>query len=354
MAIYCVVCVVSTAWSVKAWWTAYKSVEFLTDVSLLAAVVASAESWLTFQNLVDWTLAFYGLSLVGVWINVPIWPHEAFDGGRLTGVFPVEGSNSVGTTGAVLSLVAICRLMPMFGQAKDRAWYALIFIFGMVSMVLSQTRNAEAAFVFGLGLIVLFSRRIRKIALMASACIIPVLAATAFLDARFWKKAGEALFNYVARDQSAGALDSLSGRTAWWAYGLHQLMQRPLTGIGAYGGRFAVLDKLGVGAAAMMHSDWIEVVIGTSLWGLIPFTAACVGAWWFLIRCIRSSAFTDDQRQLALELLALLGMLTLHSFFNNELSWHAPLLYFAILGYAEFIRRTRKQGGYAWPAESRP
>jgi hypothetical protein len=348
MAIYCVVCVISTAWSVKAWWTAYKGLEFLADVSLLAAIVASAESWLTFQNLVDWTLAFYGLSLVGVWSNVPIWPSDAFDGGRLTGVFPVEGSNSVGTTGAVLSLVAICRLLPTFGEAKDRAWYLLIFIFGMVSMILSQTRNAEAAFIFALGLIVLFSRRIRKFAWIAAACAVPVLIASAFLDSYFWKRAGDTLFNYVARDQSAGALDSLSGRTAWWAYGLHQLAQHPLTGIGAYGGRFAVLDKLGVGAAAMMHSDWIEVVIGTSFWGLIPFTAACVGAWWFLIRCIRSSAFTDDQRQLALELLALLGMLTLHSFFNNELSWHAPLLYFAILGYAEFVRRSLKSGANLW------
>ena len=45
-----------------------------------------------------------------------------------------------------------------------------------------------------------------------------------------------------------------------------------------------------------------------------------------------------DQRQLALELFSLLGMLTVHSFFNDELSWHCPLLYFAILGYAEFVR----------------
>jgi O-Antigen ligase len=345
MAIYCVACVVSTAWSVKAWWTAYKSLEFLTDVSLLAAIVASAESWLTFQSLVDWTLGFYAVSLLAVWINLPIWPQEAFDGGRLTGVFPVEGSNSVGTTGAVLALVAICRLMPTFGQAKDRALYALLFTFGMVSMILSQTRNAEAAFVFGLGLIVLFSPKIRKVSLMAGVCLAPILAATFFLNERLWKKAGEMLLSFLERDQSAGALDSLSGRTAWWAYGLHQLAQHPLTGIGAYGGRFAVLDKLGVGAAAMMHSDWIEVVIGTSLWGLIPFTAACVGTWWFLIRCIRSSAFSDDQRQLALELLSLLGMLTLHSFFNNELSWHAPLLYFSILAYAEFIRRSGKPGG---------
>ena len=60
--------------------------------------------------------------------------------------------------------------------------------------------------------------------------------------------------------------------------------------------------------------------------------------WWYLFRCIQSEVFTSDQRQLALELFALLGMLTMHSFFNDELAWHCPLLYFAILGYAEFIR----------------
>ena len=94
----------------------------------------------------------------------------------------------------------------------------------------------------------------------------------------------------------------------------------------------------------MMHSDWIEVAIGTSFWGLIPFAAALITAWWMLIACIRSNAFSPEQRQLALECFALLGMLTVHSFFNDELSWHCPLLYFAILGYAEFIRRQRKAG----------
>ena len=103
-------------------------------------------------------------------------------------------------------------------------------------------------------------------------------------------------------------------------------------------GRFAVLGKLGVGSAAMMHSDWIEILIGTSIWGLIPFTAALLAAWWYLFRCIRSDHYLPEQRQLALELFGLLGMLTMHSFFNDELSWHCPLLYFAILGYAEFLR----------------
>jgi len=45
MAVYCLVCLATTAWSVNASWTAYKSLEFLADVSLLAAIVASAEGY---------------------------------------------------------------------------------------------------------------------------------------------------------------------------------------------------------------------------------------------------------------------------------------------------------------------
>ncbi|HYM78909.1 MAG TPA: O-antigen ligase family protein [Candidatus Dormibacteraeota bacterium] len=339
MAVYCLVCVATTPFSVKPDWTAYKSLEFLADVSLLASIVASAEGFFTYKNLVDWTLTFYGLSLIGVWSNLPLWPTEAMDGGRLTGVIPVEASNSVGTSGAVLAIVALCRLSPVFGRAKDKAWYMLLLVFGLVSMVLSKTRNAEAAFAFAVVVIVIASPRWRKIAAWGSLAVAPLIAMAAILNDRLLPQAWDLVISIAQRDQSDAALGSLSGRTAWWEYGIQQLMHHPWTGLGAYAaGRFAVLGKLGVGSAAMMHSDWIEVLIGTSIWGLIPFAGALIAAWWYLIRCIRSDVFTDDQRQLGLELFALLGMLTMHSFFNDELSWHCPLLYFAILGYAEFVR----------------
>lgn len=354
MAIYCLVCLATTAWSVNASWTAYKSLEFLADVSMLAAVVASAEGFFTYKNLVDWTLTFYGLSLLGVWSNLPIWPSEAWDGGRLTGVIPVEASNSVGTSGAVLAIISFCRLMPVFGRAKDRAWYVLLLVFGLVSMVLSQTRNAEAAFLFAVAVIVIASPRLRKIAFWGGLGLSPLVAMAAILNDRLFPRLWDLAISFLQRDQSDTAISSLSGRTAWWEYGIQQLMHHPWTGLGAYAaGRFAVLGKLGVGAAAMMHSDWIEILIGTSIWGLIPFAAALFAAWYYLFRCIRSDRFSGDQRQLALELFALLGMLTMHSFFNDELSWHCPLLYFAILGYAEFIRTYPKvQAGFA--LERRP
>jgi O-antigen ligase len=339
MAVYCIICVISSAWSVNASWTAYKSLEFLADVSLMASIVASAESSETFQSLLDWTLTFYGLSLVGVWINLPIWPTEAMDGGRLTGVLPVEASNSVGTSGAVLALIAVCRLLPTFSPVKNRAWYVFLFIFGTVSMALSQTRNAEGACFLGIVLVSFFSKPLRRIAIVGTLIAAPLLAVAPLVSSALWNKTYEVVLTFAERDQSSGALDSLSGRTAWWAYGMEQLSKHPFTGLGAYAaGRFAVLNKLGVGAAAMMHNDWIEVLIGTSFWGLIPFALALLAAWWFLFRGIRSNVFTPQQRQLALECFALLGMLTLHSFFNDELSWHCPLLYFAILAYAEYAR----------------
>jgi len=262
MAIYCLVCLATTPFSVNASWTAYKSLEFLADVSLLASIVASAEGFITYESLVNWTLTFYGLSLVGVWSNLPIWPTEAMDGGRLTGVIPVEASNSVGTSGGVLAIVAICRLMPMFGRAKNRAWYVLLLVFGLVSMVLSKTRTAEAAFILAVLMVVVMTPRLRKLALWSGVVIAPVVAVAIFFDDQLTKNAWNFIINVASRDQSDAAIGSLSGRTAWWEYGIQQLMHHPCTGLGAYAaGRFAVLGKLGVGSAAMMHSDWIEILI---------------------------------------------------------------------------------------------
>jgi hypothetical protein len=49
------------------------------------------------------------------------------------------------------------------------------------------------------------------------------------------------------------------------------------------------------------------------------------------------------ERDLSVECIGVMGMLTVHSFFNNELCWHPPLLFLAVLGYAEFLRRRMKE-----------
>jgi O-antigen ligase len=275
---------------------------------------------------------------------MPFFPSsETWDGGRLTGVFPVESSNGIATEGAVLGLVALCRLLPLSGKPKDRAWYIFIFLVSVSSMVLTQTRVANVSFICSVGIIMMFVPKLRRAVLMAIAAIIPFLGASILWNPATWKHWLDSFVTYMERNQSQGAFESLSGRTAWWSYGFEQLAHHPLTGIGAYGGRFGVLQKLGVGKAAMMHSDWVEVVVGTSIWGLVPFALCLILTWYYLIRCVRRSEYPVEMRQLALELSACLGFLSLHSFVNDELSWHSPMMYLVAIAYAEYCRRSYKE-----------
>ena len=43
-----------------------------------------------------------------------------------------------------------------------------------------------------------------------------------------------------------------------------------------------------------------------------------------------------------LEAVAVLAVITIHSIFNDELTWHAPLLFMVTLGCAELLRRRQK------------
>ncbi len=62
---------------------------------------------------------------------------------------------------------------------------------------------------------------------------------------------------------------------------------------------------------------------------------------------MRNPLFSANEQQYAIEGLGVMGLLTLHSFFNVELIWHAPLLFFVVLGYAEMLRRRIRAGALA-------
>jgi len=335
LAAYSLVCAVSALWSVYPSWTLYKAGEFLLDVALLSAILASMRSAREFKAVFDWTWTLYGLLLLFAWAGVVLWPSEALEApsARLHGIFPIEGSNAIGTSGAILAIVALSRLLPIERHKQKRAWYFAILGYGVISMIMAQTRNALAGFVFAVLLILIFSHRTWMAALL-SLGLSPVVLYTGL-------KGG--LINYLQREQQQDTITSLTGRMDWWLYAWNQWLQHPLTGLGAYAaGRFGVLGKLGAGAASSLHSDYIEVLVGTSFWGMIPFLAALFGTWWWLIRSVRDNRFAMVERQLALEAIGVLGVVTIHSFFNTELCWHAPVLFLVVLGYAELLRQRRK------------
>jgi hypothetical protein len=359
MSLYGVVCLTSAFWSVKPSWTIYKSAEFLLDVSVLAAVLATVESVETYKEFFNWTLILCGIELMWTWIGAAIWPAEALHStypARLVGVFPIQSANAIGASGAVLAIVAVARLTALQGCRFKTAWNLLLFVFGVASMLACRTRAALAGFAVALLILMMFSRKAKKFALVSAGLLLTAyIVLLAFQAAPspdvLWthlaSRDGE-IASFLQRGQSQDQMESLTGRMEWWHLAWQQFMAHPITGLGAYaGGKFGVLSKMGLGDTPQLHSDYLETLVGTSVWGLIPLLSSLLGTWWLLIRFVRSPLLQPFERQLALEAIAVLAVITVRSFVNVELIWHAPQFFLAVLGYAELLRRRAKAGRLA-------
>jgi O-antigen ligase len=342
MTLFALICIVSTVWSVYPSWTLFKSMEYLMALGLLAAILETVTSVSDFRSLFNWTWALYGFLLFTVWIGAFLWPQEALYpiglpqdalmGVRLSGVMPAQSSEGVGIFAAAIGLVCLCRLFPLVPSRRGSRWYFPLLGASIITMVLSQTRMAIGGFLLGAFLILFLSKRLRLGAVM-TFLVGPLLLLTGV---------GSVLWAFLKRGENYQALSTLSSRLVWWKFAWDKFLERPLTGFGAYAGeRFAVMAKLGLGSTSSLHSDYLGIIVGSGIWGLLPFLAALIGVWWCLISFIRSSHGTGPERQLVYEAIAVFALLTINSVFVPMFSWQAPLYFLVILGYAEFLRRSR-------------
>ncbi len=351
---YGLICLASSVWSVFPSWTLYKSVEYLVDIALIAAVVATVQSAEGYKSLLDWTWLLYGLLLVTVWVGAAVWPEKGLYarnfpvgvlGFRLQGVLPAVSANDVGTYSGILAVIALARIFPVIGRSSSRAWYGLLFLASVMTVVSSQTRSAIAGLVFAVVIMLIFSKRFGTSAFVGGLVTLMLAASSV----------GGIIWAFLERGQSTSQMESLSSRVDWWSFAWERFLERPFTGFGAYaGGRFAVLARMGFGETSTMHSDYLEIIVGTGFWGLLPILIALIGAWWYLSRFLRRSSGDAALRQTAYEAIAVLALLTLRSFFNTILSWHPPLHFMAILGLAEYLRLKLKEAPQEVPVVAPP
>lgn len=350
LTVFGLVCLASTAWSVYPSWTFFKSWEYLTDLALLAAILETLATTEDYRNLFNWTWALYGLLLLSVWNGMIWWPQKALYGEivargdvlgfRLAGVLPAFSSNDVGTYAAIIALLSLARLFPTSQQRFNKPWYGLLLLIGMAMIVMAQTRTAIAGMLFGGFFILLFSKR-GKLGAVFAFVFAPILALCTM---------GGLILSFLERGETKLQLATLSSRADWWHFAWETFLDRPIVGLGAYAaGRFAVLAKIGQGQTSSLHSDYLDVLVGTSIWGMIPFIVAVAATWWLLLRYVRSSSLDPQDRQLAYEGLVILALLTFRSFFSDAFTWHPPLPFLAILGFVEYLRLRRKAAVQAKP-----
>jgi O-antigen ligase len=344
LTVYALYSAVTTIWSVYPTWSLYKACEYGVDIATLAAILATVRSVESYQSIFDWTWTLLGLAVASAWLGILYDPKDALDhfhfvgilGVRLKGVIPVQGANRIGDLGAILALVALVRLFPIYGRCSRRTWYSFLFLFGVASLVLSQTRTAIAGFAVAVAVLLLVSGRVglRKILTVGTATVL--VAALLFVATPL----GDILTGYLRRGQSEEQLETLSSRVLWWETAWNLYRQTPLgIGMGAYAAeKIPALTVIGLHGESM-HSDYMETILGTGFWGLLPLLVSLAGTWFVLLRAVYGSALSASERQLAMEAIGVLSLLSVRTVFMDIMILHPALHYFVVVGFAEVLRR---------------
>ncbi len=340
--IFPMISLVSTAWSVRPGWTFYKSIEYLVDLSALAAIIISLKSTEEVEQLVDIAWSLLGVMLLSAWIGAIVDPVNALklsqvEGpltGRLNGIVPNIDANSVGEWSAILAIVALGRLAYDPENKFNGKWYRILFASAVVTLVYAQTRAAIAGFLVATMALALLTRRYLQGVLLAGAgllAVILLLAAT---------KAGPVLMDYFMRGQSIQAVRDVSGRMDWWHYAIFKFWQRPWVGYGGYaGGRFVVLAGIGRYETGDILSSWVQPLIDTGLLGFTALVVAVVALWATLLKSVRSPLLDPRARRLLIEIVCVMTIIQIRSFFTGNLITHDAMPFLIVLGCAEFSRR---------------
>jgi O-antigen ligase len=341
--VFALAALTSTLWSVYWPWTMYKSCEYAVDVAALTAIITSLRNTEDYKRWFDWTWLFLGMLLLACWIGAYFDPETALsrlseEGGavmgpipvQLMGVFPVLSANRVGEYSAILAAVALVRLLPVRGIRRImKTWYTWLLLAALVTMFFAQTRSATGGFLIALVLIFWLSGRFKHgLAIVLIGLSLLLVTGT-----------GGFLIDYMKRGQTTAQMESLTGRIVWWEFAWHKYTDAPFTGYGAYAaGKFLVMGSMGNNIASV-HSDWVETLVGCGWWGVFPLIAVMGVGWWYLLRFVLDPQRTPEERQLALEAIAVFTIASVRTFFSDDLIWHVPLQFWVVLGYAEYLRQ---------------
>jgi hypothetical protein len=340
--IFPLISLVSTAWSVRPGWTFYKSMEYLVDLSALAAIIISLRSTEEVEQLVDLAWSLLGIMLLSAWIGAIVDPIDALKlgrlegplAGRLNGIVPNIDANSIGEWSAILAIVALGRLTYDPENKFNGKWYRILFASAVVTLIYAQTRAATAGFVVAVLVLAVLTRQYLRGALLAGAglLVIGLLSATT--------NAGAVLLDYLLRGQSLQAVQDVSGRMDWWHYAVFKFWQRPWVGYGGYaGGRFVVLAGIGRYETGDILSSWVQPLIDTGVLGFTALVMAIGGLWGTLLKSAASSALDPPNKRLLIEIICVMTIIQIRSFFTGNLITHDAMPFLIVLGCAEFSRR---------------
>lgn len=329
---YSCFCLASTVWSIYPSWTAYHAAEFGTVVLLIAATVSDMRSIEDADEVLDFAFKLLTVLIASIWVGLLFAPQEALKAShglipfQLFGVVPFFETNIVGEYSALLLVISAARCATL-GRHRSSAFVnASGMVLGSITLLLSQTRSAILAGFVGIGVTLLIARR-RLGIVAATVCLLAYFSGGANL-----------VHDFMMRGENEQVVEGLNGRVDFWAAGMQAVSAHPLTGLGAYaGGRFGILPQFGFDAVTM-HSTCMEVLVDTGFTGLVPILCLIIGMWWILVRHRPGEPLRSSEQRLTA--IAVFSMLTVRSFFDAEFIENSTIIFFALIAYTEYLRRT--------------
>lgn len=343
-ALYPLFSLVSTVWSVNPPWTMYKSVEFLIDLSLVAAITATIQSVSEYRRLANWTWTLLGFLIVTSWIGAAVDPSDALFGDysmhlavlpiRLVGVMPVISCNDLSEVAAILALVALCRIFldEESENKKTRNW--CLFGVAFVTLVVTQTRGSFLAFLVGLVVLLILSRRYILVTVggITSIILIPLVFLTSL---------GTSVQAFFLRGETVEGATGMSGRVDTWQASIDKIAQHPWSGYGGFaGGKFVILSRNSLGSDTL--SSYFDSLLNLGVFGLVILLIVLILVGTLLYRSIRDSRLLASENYLALEIFLAFTVVLIRSFESSNLITHPMLAFLTIVGVAEFLRRRRQ------------
>jgi O-antigen ligase len=334
-------------WSVNPPWTIYKSVEFLIDLGMVSAIIATIQAVGECRRFVNWTWTLLGVLIVTAWMGALIDPSDALfsDPGlhfaplplRLVGLVPVVSCNDLSEMSAILALVALCRIFLSEDSQRGKTRYWCLFGAAFVTLVVTQTRGAFLAFLVGLVALLILARRY---------ILVTIGGVTSFIVAiplLFLTKFGTTLQDFLLRGEKAEEATGMSGRLETWQMSFDKIAQHPLSGYGGFAGaKFLVLSKNSVASDTL--SSYIDSLLNIGVCGLAILMIVMIWVGYLLFRSIRDSRLSESENHLALEMFVAFIVVAIRSVESSNLVTHPMLPFLTILGVAELLRRSRKQG----------
>ena len=353
-ALYPLFSLVSTVWSVNPPWTTYKSVEFLIDLSMVAAITATIQSVGECRKLANWTWTLLGFLIVTSWIGAAVDPSDALFADysmhltalpmRLVGLVPVVSCNDLSEMAAILALVALCRIFLDEESEHKKIQHWCLFGAAFLTLVLTQTRGAFLAFLVGLVVLLILSRRYILVAVggVTSLIVIPLLFLTGL---------GTRVQDFFLRGETVEGASGMSGRVDMWQASIDKIAQRPWSGYGGFaGGKFVILSRNSFGSDTL--SSYFDSLVNLGAFGLAILLIVLIVVGTLLYRSIRDSRLLASENYLAIEIFVAFTVVLIRSFESSNLITHPMLAFLTILGVAEFLRRRRQPAERTFSTEA--